>query len=297
MVNVLSGLSLKQDENLITVLENAFAESLPNQRVHVNSFTPKIDDFGLGSIGSRKHESTDLLYSHLALSNIHSFVDGSTELFFEPTQKGQMAATKLQKGLLLKAWLNLLMGNLEEAQIGLSDTIRFAQTHQDDAIVNFSMIYLSLIAKLRQDFLTEAEVYRSFFRSKFETKNPIIAFFICLAKIDLNSKTSLAQSQYDKNDSVRNEEPEVNYIEALNYSLKKILCKAEDSFFNRQEKCRAMIDPFSKYLTLTHIKFMENGEDVSENYKPFVRSLDIFRKPASSSHYRFLYTKQLAQVN
>ena len=296
VTRMLNGLSLKQDENLIAILENAFFQSDLHFKHRINHQFLKMDNSVFGFFGGTKEESSDLLYSHLALGNIHSFVDGNTELFFEPIQKGQMAATKLQKGLLLKAWLNLQMGNLEEAQIGLSDTIRFAQTHQDDAIVNFSLMYLSVIAKIRQDFLTEAEVFRSFFRSKLESKNPIMAFFICLAKIDLNSKTSLAQNQYDKNDHARNEEEEINYIEALNYSLKKILCKAEESFFNRQEKFRSLIDPFGKYLTLTHVKFMENSEDILENYKPFIRSLDFFQKPASSSHDRFLYLKQLAQV-
>ena len=296
MLKILNSLSLKQDENLIAVLESALTHSDNQPRFRTNGPLPKIGNSDLGVLGCTKRTSFDLLYSHLTLSNIHSFVDGNTDLFFEPIQKGQMAATKLQKGLLLKAWLNLQMGNLEEAHIGLSDTIRFAQTHQDDGKVNFSLMYLSVIAKIRQDFLTEAEVFRSFFRSKLESKNPIMAFFICLAKIDLNSKTSLAQNNYEKHHCARNEEQEINYIEALNYSLKKILCKTEDSFFSRQDKYKSLGNPFGKYLTLTHLKFMENSEDISENYKPFIRSLNFCQKPASTSYDRFLYLKQLVQV-
>jgi hypothetical protein len=88
----------------------------------------------------------------------------------------------------------------------------------------------------------------------------------------------------------------INYIEALNYSLKKILVHVEGNFFNRNEKSGAIGNPFIGYLAFKHVKFMEHSLDIYENYKSCLESLTVFSQPVLSLHYKFLFYRHLIEV-
>jgi hypothetical protein len=184
------------NSNFHALINNAFGKPSSWQDRASSSFVPERQPL-VANYKCMKRENFDLLHSHLSMSYLHGYVDSNTELFFPPLSNnpaGTDKPNKLQKALLLKAWLNFQMGNIEEAHMGLIDAIRFGQANQDDATVNFSLMFLSSIAKINEDFLTEHEVYRSFFSSKIESKNPVLVYFVCLAKLDLDKKTSVTSN-------------------------------------------------------------------------------------------------------
>ena len=138
--------------------------------------------------------TSEPFFETLSTTHVHNFVDSNTLLFFPNYTATTDSPSKLQRALILKSWLNLNSDNLEEASIGFQDVIRFAQTNQDEAAVNFGIAYLSFLAHIKGNFTVEQAALKSFFASNLDGKDPVLIFFLCLANLDLDLKTSFLRS-------------------------------------------------------------------------------------------------------
>ena len=218
----------------------------------------------------------------------HFFIDNKIIQYFPRFLKNKTQKTinsispqnepdLIQKAVLLKAFLNLLRGNLEEAEICFNDSIRFGQINKDTETINSGLIYLIIIYGIKEKNLEKSKKLKDFFSLNLNNKNPILIFYACLYYLDLDK-------EYDENlKKVEN----LHIIENCFYSIKKIIKFLQDSFFDGKLKYFANKNNLYKFQELMNLKFLEIFQDYNKNFKKV-----IFAEIDFSSQLTFFY-KQL----
>lgn len=221
--------------------------------------------------------------------SFHFFIDNKIIQYF-PRFKNSKNPSKtsppsqepdlIQKAVLLKAFLNLLRGNLEEAEICFNDSIRFGQINKDTETINSGLIYLIIIYGIKEENLEKSKKLRDFFSLNLNNKNPILIFYACLYYLDLDREYCGGGKGED-----------LHIIENCFYAVKKIVKYLEDSCFDGKLKYFGRKNDLRKFQELMNLKFLELFGEYYKNFRMVIFDEIDFEKELGFFYKQFVIFK------
>lgn len=160
---------------------------------------------------------------------MHLFVDSNITLFFAaPTLGVSEGANFVQRAVLIQAFLNLKSGNIEEAEIGFNNALRFGQVNQDQLTISHSLLHLIYISYVRESF--KAAV--GYLENLLSLSNVDPYCTLCGYLYYLEFDTEIDLGVY-KSELKGVNQTQLNEVEMLHHTVKQLVAQFEEQYFEK----------------------------------------------------------------
>ena len=160
------------------------------------------------------------------------FIDANISLFFSGLAIGTNENINyVQRAVLIQAYLNLKSGNIEEAEIGFNNALRFGQVNQDQLTISHSLLHLIYINCMKESF-KEAVGY---LENLLSLSNVDPYCTLCGYLYYLELETEIDVDRY-RSELKGVNQAHLNEVELLYHVLKQLSTQYEDQYFEKAHR-------------------------------------------------------------
>lgn len=183
---------------------------------------------------------------------VHLFIDTNIGLFFSPPLLGANDGVNyVQRAVLIQAFLNLKSGNIEEAEIGFNNALRFGQVNQDQLTISHSLLYLIYVSYVKEDFKSAV----GFLENLLSLSNVDPYCTLCGYLYYLEFETEINVNMY-KSELKGINQIQLNEVEMLHHTLKQLFTQIEEQYFEKGAKRHSDIGQAPRIESLVNSKFL-----------------------------------------